>query len=140
LFEILIEIDPEINQDYVELEDGRRTLYVIMLRALYGMMMSSVLYYMKFQEDLKSIGFQGNPYDPCVANRTVKGNQGTVTWNVDDLKSSHANSKVNDGFLSWLERKYAADSVGKVMAIRGLRHDYLGINLDFSVRGKHKLI
>jgi len=37
LLEILVEIDPEKYDKYVELEDGRKTLYVIMLRALYGM-------------------------------------------------------------------------------------------------------
>jgi len=129
LLEILV--DPEKYDKYVELEDGRKTLYVIMLRALYGMMISSLQYYRKFLENLKSIGFQVNPYDPCVANRTVRGSQHTVTWHVDDLKSSHVNSKVNDEFLNWLEEKYAADGVGTVKAVRGPRHDYLGINLDF---------
>ena len=73
LLEILVEIDPEKYDKYVELENGRKTLYVIMLRALYGMMISSLLYYRKFLGDMKSIGFQINPYDPCVANRIVKG-------------------------------------------------------------------
>ena len=74
LLEILVEIDPEKYDKYVELEDGGRTLYVIMLRALYGMI-SSLLYYMKFLEDLKSVRFKVNPYDPCVANRTVRGSK-----------------------------------------------------------------
>jgi len=62
-----------------------------------------------------------------------------VTWHVDDLKSSHVDSKVNDEFLNWLKRKYAADEVGKVKAVRGPRHDYLGINLDFSSEGKLRI-
>jgi len=95
--EILVDIDPD---EHVELEYGKRSLYVIMLRALYGMMMSSLLYYINFLEDLKSIVFKVNPYDPCVANRTVRRSQHIVAWYVDDLKSLHADSKVNDEFLS----------------------------------------
>jgi len=40
----------------VVLEGGRRTLYVVMLKALYGMMKSSLLYYLKFRGDLEVIG------------------------------------------------------------------------------------
>jgi len=78
LLEILIEIYPEKYSEYIVEEDGRRTLYVVMLKALYGMMMSSLLYYLKFREDLEGIGFLVNPYDPCVANRIVKDRQHTV--------------------------------------------------------------
>ena len=76
-----------------------------------------------------------NPYDPCVANRIVNGKQHTVSWHVDDLKSSHVDSKVNDQFLEWLERTYASDDIGHVKAVRGKRHDYLAMILDFSIPG-----
>ena len=56
---------------------------------------------------LESIGFEVNPYDPCVANKMANEKQHTVTWHVDDLKSSHVNSKVNDMFIAWLEKTYA---------------------------------
>ena len=36
-----------------------------------SMLQSSLLYYKKFRNDIKSIGFEVNPYDPCVANRIV---------------------------------------------------------------------
>jgi len=110
-----------------------------MLKALYGMMMSSLLYYLKFRGDLEGIGFRVNPYDPCVANRIVRNRQHTVIWHVDVLKSSHVNSKVNDDFLNWLKKKYANDGVGKVTATRGKRHDYLGITLFFLGEGKLKI-
>ena len=32
-----------------------------------------------------------NPYNFCVANRTVDGHQHTRGWHVDDLKSRHVN-------------------------------------------------
>ena len=35
------------------------------------------------------MGFEINPYDPCVANKTVNWTQMTATWHVNDLKVSH---------------------------------------------------
>ena len=49
-----------------------------MLKALYGMMITSILYYNRFIKDIKSIEFELNPYDTCVANRIVDGKQHTV--------------------------------------------------------------
>jgi len=99
------------------------------------MLMASLLYYKKFKNDIEEIGFVLNPYDPCVANRNVKGRQHTVVWHVEDLKSSHIDKTVNDDFLGWLEEKYASDQIGKLKATRGLKHDYLGMVLDFTTPG-----
>ena len=107
--------------------------------ALYGMMISSLLYYKKFRSDIESIGFIVNPYGPCVANRMVNSMQHTVTWHVDDLKSSHADAKVNDEFLEWLKKTYAADKIGEVKVVRGHRHDYLAMILDYSSPGVMKV-
>ncbi len=49
LLEILVEMDPEKYSEYVVVEDGWRTVYVVMLKALYGMMMSLLLYNLKFR-------------------------------------------------------------------------------------------
>ena len=78
--------------------------------------------------------FVFNSYDPCVANRERDGKQHTVVFHVDDLKSSHVNSKVNDEFATWLVKKYGAH--GKVKVHRGKVHDYLGMTFDYSKKGK----
>lgn len=65
----------------------------------------------------------------------VNGKQHTFTWHVDDLKSSHVDPKVNDEFLDWLKMKYASDEIGEVKAVRGQRHDYLAMVLDYSSPG-----
>ncbi|KAG7373398.1 reverse transcriptase RNA-dependent DNA polymerase [Nitzschia inconspicua] len=135
MVDMLIEMAPEIYSDYVIEENGRKVFYVMILKALYGMLQSSLLYYNKFRKGIESIGFEVNPFDPCVANRIVNGKQHTVVWHVDDLKSSHVDPKVNDEFLKWLEEKYASDNVGKVKSVRGKRHDYLAMWLDFSEEG-----
>lgn len=82
-----------------------------MLRALYGMIILSVLFYKKFIKDIEPLGFEINPYDPCVANRIIRGKQHTIAWHVDDVKSSHVDPKVNDEFLIWMKKKYAADGI-----------------------------
>ena len=45
-----------------------------------------------------SQGFESNPCNPCVVNKTVDGKQMTMVWHVNDLKSCDANSKVNNEF------------------------------------------
>jgi len=35
------------------------------------------------------MGFEINPYDPCVANKMVNGTQMTIIWDIDDLMISH---------------------------------------------------
>jgi hypothetical protein len=133
LVDMLLEIDPQLYRPFVRFENKRKILYCVVLKAIYGMIQSSLLFYQKFKKDVESIGFKINPYDPCVANRTINGKQHTITWHVDDLKSSHVDPKVNDQFYDWLTQTYAKDqSVGQVKAVRGKRHDYLAMVLDFT--------
>ena len=48
-------------------------------------MKAALLLYQKFVGDLMTIGFDLNPYDPCVANKTINGKQLTLVWHVDDI-------------------------------------------------------
>ncbi|KAL7570585.1 hypothetical protein ACA910_017636 [Epithemia clementina (nom. ined.)] len=139
LVDMLVEMSPEIYHEHVVIEAGNKILYVIVTKAIYGMLISALLFYKKLKKDLEEIGFEVNPYDPCIANRMINGKQHTVTWHVDDLKSSHVDSKVNDEFANWLETKYGDPKVGKVKAERGKRHDYLAMKLDLSIPGEAKI-
>ena len=102
-------------------------------KAIYGMLVASLLWYEKFCKDLEGFGFEFNPYDPCVANKMVNGNQHTIRFHVDDVMSSHMDPKVNDEFHDWLNQNYG--SLGEVSSLRGKKHDYLGMNFDFSIPG-----
>jgi hypothetical protein len=79
LVDILLELCPGVYDDYDIIEGKHKVLYVRMLKTLYGMLISSIMYYKKFRKDIESIGFEVNPYDICVANRKVNGKQQTVT-------------------------------------------------------------
>jgi hypothetical protein len=125
--------------NFVSFEGKIPVLYVHVVKALYGMLQSALLFYKKLVKDLAQIGFETNPYDPCIANRQVNGKQHTVTWHVDDLKSSHVDPQVNDDFLKWLEKTYGDSNIGKVKATRGKRHNYLGMTFDYSTPGQVKV-
>jgi hypothetical protein len=114
LAEMLILLDEQRYKDFLVLENGEEVIYVQVIKALYGMLQASILFYQKLRTDLEEIGFKINLYDPCVANRIINGSRHTVKWHVDDLKSSHIDPKVNDRFLEWLEKKYGDKNLGSV--------------------------
>ncbi|CAJ1953560.1 unnamed protein product, partial [Cylindrotheca closterium] len=65
MVQILIDMAPEYRE-YVVLENGKRVIYVRVLRAIYGMLQSSLLFYNQFQSDLEAKGFVFNPYDRLI--------------------------------------------------------------------------
>ena len=106
LVEWLVELDPETYRDHVVIENGVKVLYVEILRAIYGMLEAALMWYKKFRTDLEGIGFVFNPYDPCIAQRTVRGKQHLIRFHVDDVLSSHEESEVNDEFATWAQKLY----------------------------------
>ena len=141
LVDMLLEICPGVCDKHVvyEGQQKQKVLCVRMLKALCGMLVSSVLCYKKFRKDIEGVGFEVNPCDMCVANRTIDGKQHAVTWHVDDLKSSHVNPKVNDKFAEWCKKTYGSDDLGHVKVVRGKVHDYLAMIMDFTKEGALKV-
>jgi hypothetical protein len=136
LADLMVQIDPELYAPYlIKSKKGESLLYVRMLKAMYGLLRSALLFYLKLVEDLKSYGFEINPYDPCVATKMVDGTQMTVTWHVDDLKISHLKQSRLDEFLHYLRLKYGDGLVVHT----GDVHDYLGVDHDYSEKGVVKL-
>ena len=94
---------PEIFKKYVSVNrKGELVLYVEALNSLYVIIKAALLFYPKFVKNLKSIGFELNPYDPCVANNIVDGAQLTLVWHVDDLKVKHVDAGVVTRMSMWL--------------------------------------
>ena len=140
LVDILVEIAPDVYKSYATTDKkGVRQLLVQCQNALYGTMVASLLYYKKFTKSLLGIGFELNPYDPCVANKMIEGSQMTICFHVDDCKLSHSKSKVVDELIGWLRREYESifeDGTGQMTVSRGKVHKYLGMTLDYSIRGQ----
>jgi hypothetical protein len=131
LSQILIEIDPEfkkfINKD--------STLIVKLKKALYGCVQSSRLWYERLRDDLIKIGFQINPHDTCVFNRTSEnGNQITVCIHVDDMMLTSKESKDIDDVIEELYKFYPSLTIK-----RDSKVNYLGMVFDFSKVGKVKI-
>jgi hypothetical protein len=107
-------------------------LYVKMQKALHGLQRSALLFYHRLVSDLEHASFVINPSDPCIANKQVGGNQMMVCWHVNDLKVSHIDPTEVTCFGNWLSGKYGVTIGGH----RGKIHDYLGMILNYSHKGK----
>ena len=77
-----------------------------MLRENYAMLVAALLFYKKFCRDLENIGFDFNPYDPCVTNRIKYGKQHKLRFHMDDFMYSHVNPKGNDKSNVWMNRNH----------------------------------
>lgn len=135
--ELLVLIDPKLYRPHVIMEKGKPVLYAELKRALYGMLQSALRFWEQVLEDLTRLGFEVNPYDWCVANRTVNGSQQTVGWHVDDFIITHKVPSVNEELAAWFNTKYGQRT--PVAVHRGKTHDYLGMQLDFTTPGKVKV-
>ena len=101
-------------------------MYVKLLKALYGLLRSAILFYKKLRNDLENMDFEVNPCDPCVANKMINGSQMTVMCHVDDLKVSHKESTEVTKFICALGKLYGNGlSVlrGKWIQLRYSRYD-----------------
>ena len=96
---------------------------------------------MLFWRDLsgyfESLGFEANPCDPCVMNKMIDGKQMTVVWHVDDIKMSHVSPKAIDWLIEKLNEKYG--KVSPLTVQRGKKLEHLGMELDYSKKGKVSL-
>ena len=91
--------DPTLYANFVTVKNGKYVIHVELLKAIYGLIKSVILFYKKLVKGLKEIVFRLNPYDPCATKIIVNEKQHIIVWNVDDVKSSHVDTKVNDGFI-----------------------------------------
>jgi hypothetical protein len=134
--DILVSIAANVYRPYVMVgKKGKKELLVQCLTALYGNMVVSLLYNKKFVKSLKSKGFNLNPYDPCVANNQVNGEQSTVCFHVDNCKILHLISKVVDKAIEWLQSEYKnmfEHGTGQIKVHCSKTHKYSGMSLDFS--------
>ena len=79
LAEIMARIDLQVYRKHITKNGkGKPLLYVKVHKALYGLLRSALLFYRRLVAELEDIGFELNPYDPCVANKVVNGTQMTV--------------------------------------------------------------
>ena len=132
---MLLQIDHEMNKDYVVIERGERVMYMELLKALYGTLRAACLFWQKLPKQLIDVwGFVPNKYDDCVVNKMINGHQMTVVWHVDDLKVSHVDAGEVEKFVQQMEETFGKDT--PLTVSHGQVHDYLGMTFDFRNKGK----
>lgn len=135
--EMLAMINPKLYRRHIMIEHGKPVLYAELKKALYGMLQSALKFWQKISSDLIGLGYTINEYDWCVANKMVNGKQHTIGWHVDDFLMTHEDPSANDKLIEWFNNKYADLTPLKVH--RGKIHEYLGMTLDFSHKGKVRI-
>ena len=109
--------------------------------ALYGTMVTSILYYCKFTKILKITEFEINQCGPCVTNKAIDGSQMKIFFHVDDCKLSHRKHEVNYFMIEWICQEYEIifeDGSMKMSVSQGKVHEYLGRTLDYTICGQVK--
>ena len=102
------------------------------LRATYGCLKATMLWYNLYLPTLKGMGLELNPYDLCVANKIINGKQCTIFWYVDDNNISHEDPAVVDTIIKELTTHF-----GELSITRGKEHTFLG--MDIKIRDDKKI-
>ena len=124
---IIITIDPSYS-DY-RTESGE--LFVKLNRCLYGCIESAKRWQNHLTGTLASLGFIPNPQDTCVFNMMgASGLQITIIVYVDDLLITSKSKLDIETVVRKLEKTYP-----NIKYEIGPVHDYIGMNLDFTVSG-----
>ena len=119
-----------MNTDFkkhVRHENGTKMLYMVILRALYGCIQSALLWYNLYSKTLVEEGFVINPYDRCVANKVINGNQCTIAFYVDDNKVSHKDPQVVTKVINLMKKHF-----GELKVVRGNKDSFLGMNIEIT--------
>ena len=119
--DVLCQVDTGYEQ-FVTYENGRKVLYLELLKALYGCLRSALLWYELYSTKLQGMGFTLNPYDTCVANKDIEEKQCSIGCYVDDNIASHDSDTVLKALTDLV-----AKEVGTITITTGNKHNFLGI-------------
>jgi hypothetical protein len=132
---MICDIDPKYKKNIVYGKNGKKYIYAKLTKAVYGTLLGAILFYEKLSKQLIDWGYEPNCYDRCTFNKMIDGNQITIQFHVDDLKISHMKQSVIDSVLDDLNKEFGTTKK-PLAATTGMIHDYLGITIDYSERGK----
>jgi Reverse transcriptase (RNA-dependent DNA polymerase) len=124
MVELVVRLSSKTYKDFVVKEGNKDVLYVQLKKALYGTLRAALLFWKKLTEVLKGWGFETNPYDWCVANKVIDGDQCTIVWHIDDLKISHQDPAVVVSIIKQLEGEFGKEAVERCMGYLGMTQDY----------------
>ena len=102
--DIMCQVNPEY-ETFVTYEKGKKVLYVLILKVVYGMIESALLWYFLFSTTLSYFWFKLKPYEQCITNKVIDEQEVTIRWFVDDNKVSHMDENVNSMISEKLKKK-----------------------------------
>ena len=137
---VFADIMCQVNSEYIghivhEVDrKGRqvKTLYIRVLRALYGCLKLALLWYKLYSSTLVKLGFEIHLYDKCFANKMINGKQYTIVFYIDDNKISHADENAVTNIIETLSSYF-----GELTESRGNNHDNLGMYIELKNRKVH---
>ena len=88
-----------------------------LIRAIYGCIQSSLLWYELYTETLMKEGFVLNSYDKCIATKVINGKQCTLGFYVDDNKLSHVEEGVVEEIWTLISKHFGNISITKETSI-----------------------
>ena len=97
-------------------------------------MNAALLAYKKLAKLFTDWGFVMNPYDPCVWNKEIEGKQFSFMFHIDDLLGSHYLLHIVTLYIKKLKDEYGSND--PLSVTRGKVHEYLGMTIDFCVKGE----
>ena len=121
----------KIDKTYEKFLDAKGEMIVQLKKALYGCLQSARLWHNLLITELRGCGYTQNEFEPCVLNKTVDGKQCTLLVHVDDIKVASLIPGEIDRVHSVLVAKFGAVSLN-----RGLKHNYVGMTFDYSIKGQ----
>ena len=136
--DVMVRLEPiiakllcERDKSFKPYLDERGSMIVRLNKAQYGCVESARLWYNTLSAKLVSMGYEVNPYDPCVFNRIgTNGKQTTVVIYVDDILATSEENCDLEELAAAMEAEYKTISVK-----RGDIHEYLGMLFEFRKSG-----
>ena len=91
--DITCKANPEYEK-FMIYEKGKKLMYVMILKIIYRMLDSALLWYYLFSSKLSDLGLKLNPYERCITNKVIDEHQWTIGWFVDNNRVSHMDDNV----------------------------------------------
>ena len=112
LDEITMKLALKIYQKYVIISSKEKLLlYVQILKTLYGLLRSLILFHRNLVKVLEACRFQINPYYPLVENNMVNDKHMTLVCQVENLKLSCVKSFEITKFIGYLSSIYGGPTI-----------------------------
>ena len=126
----MCEVNPEFLKE-IQQEVKKNTLYLRVLKALYGCIKSALLWYNLFKGTLENERFDLNPYYKCTENKMINEKHCTIQWYVYDNKVTHISKDEITGVIDTTKKVFEE----LVVSLRK-KDNFIGMDIELVKDGK----